>query len=65
MLDGMEARDLRSQKTIESAQLREQLAAAKDMLMETATDAGHVHARIEAMKTERLEAERYGSVSSR
>jgi hypothetical protein len=47
------ARDLRSQKTIESAQLREQLAAAKDMLMETATDAGHVHARIEAMKTER------------
>ena len=53
MFDGMEARYLRSQKTIESAQLREQLAAAKDMLMETAADAGHVHARIEAMKTER------------
>jgi hypothetical protein len=49
----MEMRDLRSQKTIENALLREQLAAAKGMLMETAIDAGHVHACIEAMKTER------------
>jgi hypothetical protein len=42
--------------------LREQLAAAQDMLVETAIDAGNVHARIEAVQIEcdawRAEAER-------
>jgi hypothetical protein len=46
----------------ENAELRAQLAAAQDMLMETAIDAGHLHARIEAVQTERdswrAEAER-------
>ncbi|MDP4005596.1 hypothetical protein [Methylobacterium sp. NEAU K] len=46
----------------ENAELRAQLAAAQDMLMETAIDAGHLHARIEAIQSERdswrAEAER-------
>jgi Tfp pilus assembly protein PilN len=37
----------------ENAELRQQLAAAQDMLMETAIDAGHRHARIEAVQDER------------
>ncbi len=46
----------------ENADLREQLAAAQDMLVETAIDAGNLHARIEAILAEcdmwRVEAER-------
>jgi hypothetical protein len=46
----------------ENAELRQQLAAIQDMLMETAIDAGHLHARIEAVQAERdaarAEAER-------
>ena len=46
----------------ENAELRQQLANAQDMLMETAIDAGHLHARIEAVQDERdawrAEAER-------
>ena len=38
---------------VENAELRQQLAAAQDMLMETAIDAGHLHARLEAMQAER------------
>lgn len=45
-----------------NAELRAQLAAAQDMVMETAIDAGHLHARIEAVQDERdawrAEAER-------
>ena len=37
----------------ENAELRQQLATAQDMLMETAIDAGHLHARIEAVQVER------------
>ena len=37
----------------ENAELRQQLANAQDMLMETAIDAGHLHARIEAVQDER------------
>lgn len=37
----------------ENAELREQLADAQDMLMEIAIDAGHLHARIEAVQDER------------
>lgn len=37
----------------ENAELREQLAAAQDMLMETAIDAGHLHACVEALQVER------------
>ena len=37
----------------ENAELRAQLASAQDMLMETAIDAGHLHARIEAVQAER------------
>ena len=37
----------------ENTELRQQLAAAQDMLMETAIDAGHLHARIEAVQDER------------
>jgi hypothetical protein len=48
----------------ENAKLRAQLAAAQDMLMETAIDAGHLHARIESVQAERdawrAEAERLG-----
>ncbi|MCJ2064116.1 hypothetical protein MKK63_15540 [Methylobacterium sp. J-088] len=36
----------------ENAELRQQLAAAQDMLMETAIDAGHLHTRIEAVQDE-------------
>ncbi|WP_267428281.1 hypothetical protein [Methylobacterium sp. GC_Met_2] len=46
----------------ENTELRQQLAAAQDMLMETAIDAGHLHARIEEVQAERdawrAEAER-------
>ncbi|MGU3341651.1 hypothetical protein ACLBXJ_26950 [Methylobacterium mesophilicum] len=37
----------------ENADLRQQLATAQDMLMETAIDAGNMHALVEAMRTER------------
>jgi len=37
----------------ENAELREQLASAQDMLVETATDAGNMHALVEAMRIER------------
>lgn len=37
----------------ENAELRQQLATAQDLLMETAIDAGHLHARIEAVQDER------------
>ena len=50
----------------ENAELRQQLTTAQDLLMETAIDAGHLHARIEAVQDERDawrdEAERYRSV---
>lgn len=36
-----------------NAELREQLATAQDMLMETAVDAGNLHALIEAVLAER------------
>lgn len=46
----------------ENTELRQQLAAIQDMLMETAIDAGHLHARIETVQAERdaarAEAER-------
>ena len=49
----------------ENAELRQQLAAAQDMLMETAIDAGHLHARIEVVQDERdawrAETERLGA----
>ena len=49
----------------ENAELREQLAAAQDMLVETADDAGGLHAQVEALTAERdawrAEAERIGS----
>ena len=35
------------------AELREQLASAQDMLVETAIDAGNMHALVEAMRIER------------
>ncbi|MCJ2058799.1 hypothetical protein MKL09_19910 [Methylobacterium sp. J-048] len=37
----------------ENADLRQQLAIAQDMLMETAIDAGNLHALIEAVQAER------------
>jgi peptidoglycan hydrolase CwlO-like protein len=37
----------------ENAELRVQLGEAQDLLMETAIDAGHLHARIEAVQIER------------
>lgn len=37
----------------EYAELREQLASAQDMLVETAIEASNMHALIEAMRTER------------
>ena len=37
----------------ENAELRRELASAQDMLMETAIDAGHLHARIEVVQDER------------
>lgn len=46
----------------ENAELRQQFANAQDLLMETAIDAGHLHARIEAVQDDRdawrAEAER-------
>jgi hypothetical protein len=49
----------------ENAELRQQLAAVQDMLMETAIDAGHLHARLEAVQAEckawRAEAERHAA----
>ena len=46
----------------ENAELRDQLATAQDMLVETAIDAGNLHALIEAVQVERdawkAEAER-------
>ena len=49
----------------ENAELGEQLAAAQDMLMETAEDAGRLHAQAEALAAERdawrVEAQRLGS----
>ncbi|MCJ2059187.1 hypothetical protein MKL09_21930 [Methylobacterium sp. J-048] len=51
--------------TAENAELREQLASVPDMLVETAIDAGNMHALVEAMRTERdawqAEAERLGA----
>jgi hypothetical protein len=37
----------------ENADLRQQLATAQDMLMETAIDAGNLHALVEAVQIER------------
>ena len=37
----------------ENADLRQQLATAQDMLMETAIDAGSLHAMIEVLQVER------------
>lgn len=37
----------------ENAELRQKLATAQDLLMETAVDAGHLHARIEVLQDER------------
>ena len=37
----------------EDAELRKQVATARDMLMETAVDAGNLHALIEAVLSER------------
>ncbi|MHC2103630.1 hypothetical protein [Methylobacterium sp. CM6246] len=37
----------------ENADLRQQLAIAQDMLMETAIDAGNMYALVDAMRTER------------
>jgi hypothetical protein len=49
----------------ENAELHEQLAAAQEMLMETAADAGQLHARAEALAAEcdawRVEAVRLGA----
>lgn len=49
----------------ENAELRQLLADAQNHLVETAIDAGHLHARIEAVQVERdawrAEAERLGS----
>ncbi|MDN3571897.1 hypothetical protein [Methylobacterium longum] len=39
----------------ENAELRQQLAQAQDMLVETAIDAGHLHARIGALQAELAE----------
>lgn len=39
--------------TAANADLREQLASAQDTLVETAIEAGNIHALVEAMRTER------------
>lgn len=39
----------------ENAELRQQLANAQDLLVETAIDAGQLHARIEALQVELTE----------
>lgn len=53
----------------ENAELRDQLATAQDMLVETAIDAGNLHALIEAVQIERdawrAEAERLASLGGR
>lgn len=53
----------------ENADLQQQLASAQDMLMETAIDAGNLHALIEAVRAERdawrAEAERLGARATR
>ena len=53
----------------ENAELCEQLASAQDMLVETAIDAGNMHALVEAMQTERdawrQEAERLKACARR
>lgn len=49
----------------ENVELRAQLATSQNLLMETAIDAGHLHARIEAVQADRdawrAEAERMGA----
>jgi hypothetical protein len=56
---------------IEAAELRDQLAATQELLIETAVDAGQLHAELEVVRQElatmqverdawRLEAERLG-----
>ena len=49
----------------ENAELREQLAAAQDMLVETAVDARNLYERLEAVQIEcdawRAEAKRLGA----
>ncbi|WP_336491040.1 hypothetical protein [Methylobacterium nigriterrae] len=42
----------------ENAELRGQLADAQDLLVETAIDAGQMHARIEALEARLAQAER-------
>ena len=42
----------------ENAELRVQLAEAQDLLVETAIDAGHLHARVEALEARLALAER-------
>jgi regulator of replication initiation timing len=53
----------------ENAELRAQLAEAQDLLIETAVDAGEMHARVEEMQAERdawrAEAERLKARGSR
>jgi predicted nuclease with TOPRIM domain len=39
----------------ENAELRQQLASAQDLLVETAIDAGQLHARIEVLQAELAE----------
>lgn len=39
----------------ENTELRQQFASAQDMLVETAIDAGQLHARIEALQAELAE----------
>lgn len=41
---------------VEIAELRQQLAEAQDHLVETAIDAGHLHAQIESLQDELTEA---------
>ena len=54
---------------VENAELHQQLAIAQDMLMETAIDAGQLHARVEALGAERdawrAEAERLAARGAR
>ena len=51
--------------SIENAELRQQLAAAEDMLVESAIDTGYMNASVEALQAERdawlAEAERRGT----